>query len=132
MNQLSAPMFLFLSVAVFALFSFVAIAAWADARRKEREAYYKSETIKKIAEATGPGANAALELMREEARNAARRHRAEIGLGGLVTSGVGLALMVFLAVIGTHGQPPVFMVGLIPLAVGVTLLVYAYWIAPKE
>ena len=33
-----------------ALFSFLAVAAWSDARRKEREAYYTSETLKKIAE----------------------------------------------------------------------------------
>ena len=49
-----------------ALFSFLAVATWADARRKEREAYYKSETLKKIAESSGEGARAAIELMREQ------------------------------------------------------------------
>ena len=51
----SLPLFLFLSVGSIALFSFVAVAAWSDARRREREAYYKSETLKKIAEAQGLG-----------------------------------------------------------------------------
>ena len=38
-----------------ALFSFLAVASWSDARRKEREAYYRSETLKKIAESSGEG-----------------------------------------------------------------------------
>ena len=49
-------LFLFLSVAVASLFSFIAVTVWAGERRKEREAYYHSEVLKKIAEtpASGP------------------------------------------------------------------------------
>ena len=36
-----------------ALFSFLAVTTWSEARRKEREAYYTSETLKKIAESSG-------------------------------------------------------------------------------
>ncbi len=36
-----------------ALFSFLGVASWTDARRKEREAYYRSETLKKISESSG-------------------------------------------------------------------------------
>ena len=63
-----------------ALFSFLSVAAWSDARRKEREAYYRSETLKKIAESSGEGAKAAIELLREQKKSAdqtpSRRHEA--------------------------------------------------------
>ena len=36
-----------------ALFSFLAVSHWVEARRKERESYYKNETLKKIADQTG-------------------------------------------------------------------------------
>jgi hypothetical protein len=67
--------FIFLSIGAISLFSFVAVASWSDARRKEREAYYKNDALKKIAESPAPSALAALEYMREQNRNAARRRR---------------------------------------------------------
>jgi Flp pilus assembly protein TadB len=133
----SLPLFLFLSVTSIALFSFVAVAAWSDARRREREAYYKSETLKKIAEAQGAGATSAIEFLREEAirraereKNAARQHREGVKLGGLVTAAVGVGLMIFLRAI--VDDEPVYLVGLIPLLIGVALLAYSYLLAPKE
>jgi hypothetical protein len=35
-----------------------------DSRRKEREAFYKAETFRRVAEASGEGAKAALEMLR--------------------------------------------------------------------
>jgi hypothetical protein len=55
----AAALFLFLSVGTVALFSFISVAAFSEARRREREAHYKSETIKKISEAQGAGAHEA-------------------------------------------------------------------------
>ena len=52
--------FIFLSIGAIALFSSTAISSWADARRKERVAYYENETIKKIAELPASGGEAAL------------------------------------------------------------------------
>lgn len=129
MNELY-PLFMFLSVGSIALFSFVAVASWSDARRREREAYYRSETLKKIAETQGSGAGSALELLREEEKNAVRRRREGQKLGGLITSGVGIGLMVFLRAIEPH--EPIYLVALIPLLVGVALLFYSYFLAPKE
>jgi Flp pilus assembly protein TadB len=114
-----------------ALFSFLAVAAWADARRKEREAYYTSETLKKIAETSGEGAKAAMDMLREQERNFMLRRRDGQRLGGLITLAVGIGVMVFLKAI-VHDEPAVYLVGLIPLLVGVALLVYAYVLAPKE
>ena len=34
--------------------SFLAVASWSNTRRKEREAYYKNDALKKLAEMQGP------------------------------------------------------------------------------
>jgi FtsZ-interacting cell division protein ZipA len=39
--------FVFLAVGAVALFSMVSVAVWSEARRKEREAYYKNDMIKR-------------------------------------------------------------------------------------
>ena len=130
MNSSSFPIFLFLSVAAIALFSFIGVALWTTARRREREAFYKSEMVKKIADSQGTGANAALEFIREQEKNAARNKREGLKLGGLITAAVGVALMVFLR--NLVRDEPVFLAGLIPLLVGGVLLAYSYFLAPKD
>ena len=109
------------------LFSFVAVVLWMGARRKEREAYYRSETIKKIAESGT--SQAALEYLRETERIAARRTRDGLKLGGLVALAAGVGLMVFLISMGP-GSP--YQVGLIPLFVGAALFGYGQFLAPKD
>jgi hypothetical protein len=113
-----------------ALFSFLAVSAWADARRKEREAYYRSETLKKIAESSGEGAKSAMELLREQEKNMAKRRLEGIKLGGLITTAVGIGVTVLLR--GIAHEEPVYLAGLIPLLIGAVMLVYAYLLAPKE
>ncbi|MGA7560559.1 MAG: hypothetical protein WCF61_18970 [Terriglobales bacterium] len=112
-----------------AVFSFLAVASWSEARRKEREAYYRSETLKKIAESSGEGAKSALELIREQEKNSVRRRLEGMKIGGLVTAAVGIGLMVFLH--GVEREEPVYLVGLIPLLIGVALLLYPLLLAPK-
>lgn len=114
-----------------ALFSFLGVASWSDARRREREAYYTGETLKKIAESSGEGAKAAIELLRERDRSDLRRRRDGLKLGGLVTAAVGIGVMILLRGI-VHDEPNIYLVGLIPLLVGVSLLVYAYFMASAE
>jgi hypothetical protein len=53
------------SVGLIALFTFLSVAAWTSGRRKEREAYYKSEAIKKIAEMQGTSPEPVLQMLRE-------------------------------------------------------------------
>src|SRR5271165_2881318 len=87
------PMALFLSVGAIALFSFISVATWSDNRRREREAFYKSETLKKLAESPSTDA---LAVLREEERIAARRRQEGIRLGGLITTAVGVGVIFFL------------------------------------
>ena len=124
------PLALFLCVAMVAVFSFIGVTVWSENRRKEREAYYKSETLKKLAEAQGTGASSAVELVKEQERIALRRRLEGQKLGGLITAAVGVGLMVFLKAVDR--EHPTFLVGLIPLLVGVALLAYSYMLGPTD
>jgi hypothetical protein len=121
-------LFFFLSVGAVTLFAFVGVASWADARRREREAYYKNETFKKIVETQG--AAAVLDLLREEQAQAAKKRREGLTLGGLVNLAVGLGLMVFLA--GLIRDERIYLVGVIPLFIGVVLLGYVLFLYPRS
>ena len=113
-----------------ALFSFLAVAAWADARRKEREAYYKGETLKKIAESSVEGAKAAVELMRDQQNNIGKRRLEGMKLGGLVTAVVGVGVIILLR--GLVPDEPVYLTGVIPLLIGLAILTYVFLLVPKE
>jgi len=113
-----------------AVFSFLSVAVWSDARRKEREEYYKNETLKKIAESSGEGAKAAIELLREQNRTVTKRRLEGMKLGGLITTVVGIGVMVLLR--GLVNDEPVYLSGLIPLLIGLALLTYTFLLAPKE
>jgi hypothetical protein len=112
------------------LFTFLSVAAWSDARRKEREEYYRSETLKKIAESSGEGAKAAIELLREQHKSVTSRRLEGMKLGGLITAVVGIGVMALLR--GLVSSEPVYLVGLIPLLVGLAVLTYTFLLAPKE
>lgn len=126
----SLGVFLIPIVGSIALFSFLAVTTWSDARRKEREAYYTTDALKKIAESSAEGAKSAVEYLKEQNKNAALRRREGLRLGGLITAATGIGVMVFLRALN-HDEP-VYFVGLIPLLVGLALLVYGFVLAPKE
>jgi hypothetical protein len=113
-----------------ALFSFLSVAAWSDARRKEREEYYRNETLKKIAESSGEGAKAAIDLLHEQNRTVTKHRLEGMKLGGLITTVVGIGVMVLLH--GLVNDEPVYLSGLIPLLIGLALLAYTFLLAPKE
>lgn len=122
--------FAFLSIASIALFSFLTVSSWTDGRRKEREAYYKAETMKRLTEAQGSGAATVLEIIREEERIAVRRRRDGTRLGGLVTLATGLGLGIFLRAM--VDEAPVYLIGVIPLLVGAALLLWSYLFTSQE
>jgi Flp pilus assembly protein TadB len=126
----SLGVFLVPIVGSIALFSFLAVASWSDARRKEREAYYTADALKKIADSSAEGAKSAVEYLREQNSMAARKRVEGMKLGGLITAAVGIGLIIFLHAM--EHEEPAYLVGTIPLLIGLALLVYGFVLAPKE
>ena len=127
------------AVGAFALFGiFLPTVIYTENRRKEREAYYKAETMRRLTETSSDGAKIALEMMRESERLEKRKTREGLKIGGLITLAVGVAVMIFLyALLGPNGPEhgeagPVYLCGLIPGLIGVAMLVYVYLLSPRE
>jgi len=117
-------MWLFLSFGAVALFSFISVSAWAGTRYEERKAFYRGETLKKLAEL---GANAVVEYLREEERleerrrmEARERAREGMWLSGWIVLVVGAALGI--ALVALVPDRPVFLLALMPAGVGIVLL----------
>lgn len=124
----SVAVFIYLSVGALALFGFLSVAAWSGARSSERVSYYKNDMLKKLAESSGDGAKQAVEYLQEERRLAAQKHREGLMIGGLVNVAIGVGLMIFLK--GIIHQAPIYLVGVIPLLIGLALLAYVFAMAP--
>lgn len=131
-NDMNLPMVLFLSVASMAFFSFVAVAVWSQERRRKREAYYRTEVLRKTVETQGSGGGYAIEFLREEEKNSARRRREGQKLGGFIMIAIGIGMMVFIKAVDRGDPDPAYLVGLIPLFVGFALLACTYLFAPKH
>ena len=124
-----SAMWAFLSIGAVALFVFfIPTVTFLENRRKERESFYRSETIRRVAEASGEGAKSALELLREEDRLRQIKKLEGMKVGGLVNMAVGIGLGCMLWSLGGKESP--YLVGLIPGLIGVALLTYALFLAP--
>jgi hypothetical protein len=123
-------MWAFLSVGAVSLFVvFIPLVSWIDARRKEREAFYRADTIRRLAESSGEGAKAAMELLRESDRLERIKTLEGLKIGGVITLAVGVALTIFLRVHEGGGPGSSYLVGLIPGLIGVAMLVYVFFLA---
>jgi hypothetical protein len=123
-------MWLFLSVGAVSLFViFIPLVSWIDNRRKEREAFYKADTMRRLAEASGEGAKAAIQLMREQDRLQRIKTLEGLKIGGVITLGVGIGLLIFLRAMLGGGAGSPYLCGLIPGFIGVAMLVYAMFLA---
>lgn len=114
------------SVAIFAVF--IPVMAYIGSQQKERQAFYKAETFRRLSESSSEGAKMAIELVREESRLGRFKHRQGVLLGGMINIGVGAALVIFLRAL--IGNEPVYLCGLIPGFIGVAMLTYALFLAP--
>jgi hypothetical protein len=117
-------LWVFLSFAVVSVFSFVAVAVWAGIRHEERKGFYRSETLKKLAES---GSAAVIEYLREEEqqeerRRAGQREQMIVGnrLAGLILLVVGSLVAVALRQLVPDA--PVYLFGMIPFGIGIVLL----------
>ena len=100
---------------------FVGVVVWLAQRTKEREAHYRNELVRRFTE-SGDSAGA-LQYLRDVDRAEEEKQRNSALMGGLVNMAVGAALMVFLyALVPDVG---VYLVGLIPLLVGLVLVIAA-------
>ncbi len=110
-------------------FSWATVVGWAIQRRKEREAYYRHETEKRLVDKGGVSAEQLLGLRIEEERIRWLRRREGLKLGGLITTALGIGLLAAfqfvdmgrLSLAGTAG---------IPLIIGLALLLYVYALCP--
>jgi hypothetical protein len=124
-------MWAFLACGAVSLFGIlVPTVTWMDSRRKEREAFYKAETFRRITESSTEGAKMAIELLREESRMERMKHRQGILLGGIISVGVGVGLVIFLMARPGNEAGRGNLVGLIPALVGVAMLIYGFFMAP--
>ncbi len=121
-------LWMFLSIGAVSLFVvFIPTLHFLDTKRKEREAFYKAETLRRITESSSEGAKAAAELLREEDRRDRIKSREGVKIGGLINIGVGVGLIIFLrALLGQHSA---YLCGLIPGFIGIAMLVYVYLLA---
>jgi hypothetical protein len=126
-DVMNSFIFLIPAVAIVSVFTFVIVVHWLDTQRKEREAYYKTETLRRVTEGSGEGAKAAIELLREDERLKRIHAREGMKIAGLVNVGVGVGLLIFLHALlqGTA----IYLCGLIPGFIGVGFLVYVYALA---
>jgi fatty acid desaturase len=127
----SFGMWAFLAVGAVSLFGiFIPTVTWLDSRRKEREAFYKAETFRRLTESSSEGAKAAIEMLRQESRLERQKRREGMKLGGLICVAVGAAMVIFLRVQTARDPSAPYLVGLIPVFVGLALLVYVYFMSP--
>ena len=125
----SLGLFAFLSIGAISLFGiFIPTVTWIDSRRKEREAFYKAETFRRMAESSGEGAKAAVEMLREEEKIKQVKVREGLKMAGLINVATGLGLTIFLHGL-LRGSGSVYLCGLIPGFIGLAMLVYVYFLA---
>ena len=126
----SMGLWLFLSIGAVSLFVvFIPLVTWIENRRKEREAFYKADTMRRLAESSGEGAKAAMELMREQDRLTRIKTLEGMKIGGMINLGVGVGLVIFLRALLGAGQGSPFLCGLIPGFIGIAMLAYAFFLA---
>lgn len=110
-------------VTTVALFAFLSIVGFAAQRRREREAYYRHEVELKLAERGELSPDRLSQMRQEEELFRWRRRREAIKLAGLITLALGIGLIV--AIPSVPDGPPKLL-GAIPGAVGLVMLLYVY------
>jgi len=100
---------------------------WAGEKRKEREAFYRSELLKKVIDSPSGSTQSVLEMVKQEEREAQIRRREGLKLAGVILIAAGIGLTVLLAML--EHQEPAWIVGSLPMLVGAALFIYIRFMA---
>jgi hypothetical protein len=101
---------------------------WAGSKQKEREAFYRSELLKKIIDSPGGSTQSVLELVRQDERNAQIHRQEGLKLTGLILMAAGIGLGALLAFLVK--EQPIWIVGGLPLLIGAAFFIYVRFMAP--
>ena len=125
-----ADIFMIEGIGAVAVFGYLAVDSWVKSRRKEREEFYRSETLRRFSESNQPDMLARFLAEEKAARHEMRvQQRESLRLGGLVAMMAGIGFGVMMA--GIAPQQRFYLFGLVPFLVGLALLIYVYLLAPK-
>jgi hypothetical protein len=102
---------------------------WTAERRKEREAFYRSELLKKIVDSPAGSTQSVLDMVRQQERDAQIRRREGLKLGGVILIAAGIGLGALLAMI--EREEPVWIIGGLPLLIGAAMFGYVSFMAPR-
>lgn len=127
-QYMGAAMFAFLAVAAVAVFSFISVTHWISARHQERDTKERYGLLKLLLEHPGEEGTRVMAAWREQEAVANEKERSQRLTGGAVTIAVGLALAAMLGVMAPGSGA--WAVGLVPGAVGIALLAFAYFARP--
>lgn len=123
----NAMFWLFLAATVVASLTFVTVIVWAEARRKERQEFYRFEFRKRLVEAGKMDAASFASLVRYEHELVMRQSREKVLVAAFVIGGIGVGTCIGLQFVGNS----IWMVGLIPVSLGLSMLVYGLFFAAK-
>jgi hypothetical protein len=121
----------FVVLGYIALFSMWAVLGWAKQRRKEREAFYRYETEKKLIDKNNVSVEQILRLRNEDEYAGWLRRREGLKLGGLITTAIGLGGLMSLRFFDTD-ELVISPFSWIPLGIGLVILFYVYVLYPKH
>lgn len=122
--------FAFLAVGAVSLFTMISVSSWAEARRKERESYYRNDMLKKLSEGQGAGVDAAFRILREEDRLGALRRQQGLKIGGLILTAIGIGVFIFLRALIPHA--PIYLSGVLVFLLGAALFGSSYIVTVSE
>ena len=121
------------SVAMISVFAFISVVVWAENRRKEREVFHQHQTLQKMLDSGSSADTVVAYIQDREERQRRDQEREKIRglrMGGVITSVVGIGLMTFL--FGVAPEEPVYLVGLIPLGIGLVICVFGFSASPGD
>ena len=128
--------FLFLAAGAVGLFAYLSVAHWVNAQTAERQARERFGVLKKIAEQPSESAKLVLDLLREEEARARElelkkewKSRRDGMQARTLMIALGLGLAAMFAIVSSRQN---WVIGLIPIFVGIVIFVFAALNRPKD